>query len=154
MRTFFENRLACSRISHTNLKKSYGDSQNRNFEKSHRTTGPQSDLRADSWSCANSGIDTTSRIFENGFFEWRPRQVTQRHSTSDMPVGGVPCRRISACTKVVLKYCILDWWRISEFVSFKKTSARKLSKHSVCIITHICYYILVNISVLILINKY
>ena len=33
------------RISHTNLKNSYGDFQNRNFEKSHRTTGPRSDLR-------------------------------------------------------------------------------------------------------------
>ena len=30
------------------FKKSYGDFQNRNFEKSHRTTGPRSDLRPDS----------------------------------------------------------------------------------------------------------
>ena len=29
------------------FKKSYGDLQNRNFEKSHRTTGPRSDLRPD-----------------------------------------------------------------------------------------------------------
>ena len=29
------------------FKKSYGDFQNRNFEKSHRTTGPRSDLRPD-----------------------------------------------------------------------------------------------------------
>ena len=28
-------------------KKSYGDFQNRNLEKSHRTTGPRSDLRTD-----------------------------------------------------------------------------------------------------------
>ena len=27
------------------FKKSYGDFQNRNFEKSHRTIGPRSDLR-------------------------------------------------------------------------------------------------------------
>ena len=68
----------------------------------------------------------------------------------------VTCNSFLACTmyRVVLKYCILDWGRISEFVSFKKTSARKLSKHSVCIITHICYYILVNISVLILISVF
>ena len=32
------------RISHK-FKKSYGDLRNRNFEKSHRTTGPRSDLR-------------------------------------------------------------------------------------------------------------
>jgi hypothetical protein len=30
------------------FKKSYGDLWNRNFEKSHRTTGPRSDLRPDS----------------------------------------------------------------------------------------------------------
>jgi hypothetical protein len=30
------------------FKKSYGDFQNRNFEISHRTTGPRSDLRPDS----------------------------------------------------------------------------------------------------------
>ena len=30
------------------FKNSYGDFQNRNFEKSHRTTGPRSDLRPDS----------------------------------------------------------------------------------------------------------
>ena len=29
------------------FKKSYGDFRNRNFEKSHRTTGPRSDLRPD-----------------------------------------------------------------------------------------------------------
>jgi hypothetical protein len=50
------------------FKKSYGDFRNRNFEKPRRTTGPQSDLRPDSWSWANSGLDTTSRIFENDFF--------------------------------------------------------------------------------------
>jgi hypothetical protein len=30
------------------FKNSYGDLRNRNFEKSHRTTGPRSDLRPDS----------------------------------------------------------------------------------------------------------
>ena len=50
------------------FKNSYGGFQNRNFEKSHRTTGPLSDLRPDSWSWTNSGLDTTSRIFENGIF--------------------------------------------------------------------------------------
>ena len=30
------------------FKNSYGDFQNRNFKKSHRTTGPRSDLRPDS----------------------------------------------------------------------------------------------------------
>ena len=48
------------------FKKSYGDFRSRNFEKSHRTTGPRSDLRPDSWSWANSGLDTASRILENG----------------------------------------------------------------------------------------
>ena len=54
------------------FKKSYGDFRNRNFEKSHRTihrtTGPRSNLRPDLWSWENSGLDTTSRIFENWFF--------------------------------------------------------------------------------------
>ena len=50
------------------FKKSYGDVQKRNFEKSHRTTGPRSDLRPDSWSWANFGLDRTSRIFENEIF--------------------------------------------------------------------------------------
>jgi hypothetical protein len=45
------------RMSYTNLKNSYGDFQNRNFDKSHRTTGPRADLRlADSCSCGNSGL--------------------------------------------------------------------------------------------------
>ena len=50
------------------FKNSYGDFQNRNFEKSHRTTGPRSDLRPDSWSWANSGLTTTSRIFKNEIY--------------------------------------------------------------------------------------
>ena len=54
------------RISHTNLKHLYSDFRYRNFEKSHRTTGPPSDLRPDSWSWANSDLETTSRIYENG----------------------------------------------------------------------------------------
>jgi hypothetical protein len=41
------------------FKNSYGDFWNRNFEKSHRTTGPRSDLRPDLWSWANSGLDST-----------------------------------------------------------------------------------------------
>ena len=49
-------------------KKLYGGFQNRNFEKPHRTTGPRSDLRLDLSSWANSGLDTTSRIFENEIF--------------------------------------------------------------------------------------
>jgi hypothetical protein len=51
MRTFFKNRLRVSRyggLYGQNLpykfKKSYGDFQNRDFEKSHRTTGFRSDL--------------------------------------------------------------------------------------------------------------
>ena len=35
------------RTSHTNFKKSYGDFQNRNFEKAHSTTSPRSDMRLD-----------------------------------------------------------------------------------------------------------
>jgi hypothetical protein len=49
------------------FKNSYGDLRNRNFEKLHRTTGPRSDLRPDSWFWANSGLETTSRIFESEF---------------------------------------------------------------------------------------
>ena len=68
------------------LKKSYGDFQNRNFEKSHRTTGPRSDLRPDSWSWANSGLDPTSRIFENESFladdqGVQTTRIKRRHST-------------------------------------------------------------------------
>ena len=44
------------------FKNSYGDLQNHNFEKIHRTTGPRSDLIPDSWSCANSGLKTTFGI--------------------------------------------------------------------------------------------
>ena len=33
-----------------------------------RTTGPRSDLRPDSWSWANSGLNTTSRIFKNEIY--------------------------------------------------------------------------------------
>jgi hypothetical protein len=47
------------------FKKPYGGFQDRHFEKSNRTTGPLSNLRPDSWSWANSGLDTTSRIFGN-----------------------------------------------------------------------------------------
>jgi hypothetical protein len=50
------------------FENSYGDFPNRNFEKPHRTTGPRSDLRPDLWSWANSGLDTTSRIFETKKF--------------------------------------------------------------------------------------
>ena len=50
------------------FKKSYGDFLNRNFDKSHRTTGPRSDLRPDSWTFENSGLDTASRILETDCF--------------------------------------------------------------------------------------
>jgi hypothetical protein len=63
MRGVWTSEVGCkSRISYTNLKHRimYGDFQNRNFEKSHRTTDPRWDLRPDSWSWANSGLDTTS----------------------------------------------------------------------------------------------
>ena len=50
------------------FKKLYGDLQNRNFEKSHRTTDPWLDLRPDSWSSANSGLDSTFGNVETGSF--------------------------------------------------------------------------------------
>ena len=50
------------------FENSYGDFRNRNFEKPHRTTGPRSDLRPDSWSWENSGLDTTSKMFETEKF--------------------------------------------------------------------------------------
>ena len=56
------------RISHTNLKNRMVVSRIANLEKSRRTTGPRSDLRPDSWSRANSGLDMSSRIFENWIF--------------------------------------------------------------------------------------
>ena len=50
------------------FKKSYGDFQDHNLENSHRTTGPWSDLRPDSWSLANSGLDSTFGNVETGSF--------------------------------------------------------------------------------------
>ena len=50
------------------FKKSYGDLRNRNFEKSHRTTGPRSDLRPDSWSWAYSSLDSSFGNVETGSF--------------------------------------------------------------------------------------
>ena len=63
----FDHRLSCPGLYGwlygQNLpykfKNSYGDFRNRNFEKSHRTTSPRSDLRPDSWSWVNSGLETT-----------------------------------------------------------------------------------------------
>ena len=66
------------------FKNSYGDLQNCNFEKSHRTTGPRSDLRPDSWSWANSILDTSIRPSISSkpkVFGWRPGRIKQRHST-------------------------------------------------------------------------
>ena len=68
------------------FKKSYGDFRNRNFEKSHRTTGPRSDLRPDSWSWANSGLDSTfSKVETESFWvttrgAYANRQYMQRPS--------------------------------------------------------------------------
>ena len=50
------------------FKKSYSDFLNCNFEKSYRTTGPRSDLKPDSWSWANSGLDSTFGNVETGIF--------------------------------------------------------------------------------------
>jgi hypothetical protein len=50
------------------FKNSYSDFRNRNFEKSHRTTGPRSDLRPDWWYWANSGLDSTFGNVETGSF--------------------------------------------------------------------------------------
>jgi hypothetical protein len=50
------------------FKNSYGDFWNCNFKKSHRSTGPRSDLRPDSWSWANSGLDSTFGNVETGSF--------------------------------------------------------------------------------------
>ena len=54
------------------FKKSYGDFHNRNFDKSHRTTGPPSDLRPDSWSWAKFGLETTFGIIETEKLLWTP----------------------------------------------------------------------------------
>jgi hypothetical protein len=62
------------RISHTNLKNRMVISRIATSKKSHRNTRPRSDLRPDSWSRANSGLDTTSRIFET--------EIKQRLSTA------------------------------------------------------------------------
>ena len=45
----------------------------------------RSDLRPDSWSWANSGLDTTSRIFENEKIVGRSGRVKQRQSTAVEP---------------------------------------------------------------------
>jgi hypothetical protein len=70
----FEDSVSCpgqncmGRISHINLKNRMVILQNRNFEKSHRTTGPRLDLRPDLWSWANSGLDSTFGNVETGSF--------------------------------------------------------------------------------------
>jgi hypothetical protein len=63
-----------------NFKNSEGDFRSRNFEKSHRTTGPWSDLRPDSWSLANFGLDSTFGNVETGSF-W----VTTRGALANRP---------------------------------------------------------------------
>jgi hypothetical protein len=50
------------------FKNSYSDLRKRNFKKSHRTTGPRSDLRPDLWSCANLGLDSTFSNVETESF--------------------------------------------------------------------------------------
>ena len=50
------------------FKNSYGDFWNHDFEKSHRSTGPRSDLRPDLWSWTNSGLDSTFGNVETGSF--------------------------------------------------------------------------------------
>ena len=50
------------------FKTSYGNFQNRDSEKLHRTTGLRSDLRPDSWYWANSGLDSTSSNVETESF--------------------------------------------------------------------------------------
>jgi hypothetical protein len=51
-------------------KNSHGDFRNRNFEKSHRNTGPscRSDLRPDSWFRANSDLDPSFAYIETESF--------------------------------------------------------------------------------------
>ena len=69
------------------FKKSYGDFQNRNLEKAHSTTGPRSDLIPDSWSWANSGLNTTSRIFgtENFGVATRANSAKAQHHLCYQP---------------------------------------------------------------------
>jgi hypothetical protein len=49
-------------------KKLYGGFQNRNFEKPHRTTGPRSDLKPDSWPWAKTGLDSSFGNIETESF--------------------------------------------------------------------------------------
>ena len=64
------------------FKNSYGNFQDRNFEKSHKTTGPRSDLRPDLWSSSNSALETAFGIIETEK-EWvDTRALKQTHSTT------------------------------------------------------------------------
>jgi hypothetical protein len=91
------------------FKNSYSDLQNRNFEKSHRTTstctGPPSDLRPDTWSWANSGLDTTSRIFENEFFGDDQGELSKDTvlSTDTAVSAGQPYRGLSILSPPLIK---------------------------------------------------
>jgi hypothetical protein len=70
------------------FKNSYGDFCNRTFEKSHihRTTGPRSDLRPDSWSWANSGLDSTFGNVETGSFRVTTRGAYANPQYTDLPL--------------------------------------------------------------------
>jgi len=56
------------------------------IDRSHRTTGPWSDLRPDSWSWANCSTSIARYDLQNfrkrNIFGWRPGRVKQRHSTA------------------------------------------------------------------------
>ena len=88
MRMFFQNRLEFQNLPYT-FKKSYGDFQDRNFEKSHGTTGPRSYLRPDLWSWANSGLDSTFGNVETGSF-W----VTTRGASANRQCYQYVCRAV------------------------------------------------------------
>jgi hypothetical protein len=61
------------------FKNLYVNLRNLNFEKSHRTTGPRSDLRPNPWrSWANYGLDSSFTKSKPKVFELRPGVLNKR----------------------------------------------------------------------------
>jgi hypothetical protein len=77
------------------FKTSYGDFTHRNFVKSHRTTGPRSDLRAELWSWVISGLETTSGTSKSEVFRWRPGLLKRTDSITPPAIQILVPKKIS-----------------------------------------------------------
>ena len=130
------------------FKNSYGDFWNRNFEKSHRTTGSRSDLRPDSWSWANSGLDSTFGNVEPKVFGWRPGVLKRTDSISfSIKIVLQLYWVLSTCTKfycvytyststlTVLEYCSTMY---SSYIQLYTYSSTKFSNTDWCLAVNSC----------------